>query len=210
MGLHCGYIVATASATALLEELARHTGEFTLESVVDRTADADIDPAGFDMLLGEIDGRACLLDTSMTLSDSPDMIVTMSTTLGTVVGCGAETTSGSYWLTAARAGQPLRHVFVSHAAMTRGMAIGEPLPCEKAHPIEDISGSGVFAAMAAFGLDPSVWLNSGPARVVKYDHSRPAVKGPIAAIVRGHYERYKRPGGEWLHHITAVVRDESR
>ncbi|GAA4442454.1 hypothetical protein [Phytohabitans houttuyneae] len=160
---HHGYIVVTTSATDLLQELSRHTGEFTVESVVDRTADANIDSGKFDMLLGELDGRAFMVDTSMVLSDSPDMIVAMSTALGTVVGCGAETVSGSYWLTAARDGQPLRHVFVSHAAMTRGMAMGEPLPSEGEHPIEDNRGAGIFAAMASFGLDPSAWLSSGPA-----------------------------------------------
>jgi hypothetical protein len=33
----------------------------------------------------------------------------------------------------------------------------------RGHPTEDITGRGVFAAMAAFGLDPSGWLESGPA-----------------------------------------------
>jgi hypothetical protein len=39
MGLHRGYIVATAPATDLLQELSRHTGEFTVESVVDLLGD---------------------------------------------------------------------------------------------------------------------------------------------------------------------------
>jgi len=209
MGMHQGYIVATASQTDLLDELSRHTGEFTAGAVVERTADAELDPGQFDLLLGEIDGGAVLVDTSMILSHSPDLIVTMSARLGTVVGCGAETVSGSYWLIAARDGTPLRYVFVSHAGMTRGMAMGEPLPSEDEHPVEDISGDGVFAAMAAFGLDPSGWLESGPATVVAYDFSRSPQDGPIAAVRREHYERYQRPDGEWLNEITAVVRDPS-
>jgi hypothetical protein len=209
MGLHCGYIVATASQTDLLEELSRHTGEFIVDTVVERTEDAELDPGQFDLMLGELDGRAFLVDTSMFLSDSPDMIVAMSARLGTVVGCGAETVSGSYWLTAARDGKPLRYIFVSHAGMTRGMAMGDPLPSEAEHPFVDISGEGVFAAMAVFGLDPSPWLDSGPASVVKYDDSRKPEDGPLAAVRREHYERYQHPDGEWLGEITAVARGGS-
>jgi hypothetical protein len=207
MGLHNGYIVANASQSDLLEELSRHTGEFSVDTVVEHTRNAELDSSRFDLMLGEANGCAFLVDTSMSLSDSPDMIVAMSRQLGTVLGCGAETVSGSYWLTAARDGNLLRYVFVSHAAMTRGMAIGDPLPSEDEHPIEDISGNGVFAAMAAFGLDPSVWLESGPATVVKYDFSRHADKGEIEAIRRGHYERYQRRDGDRLNKITAVVVD---
>jgi hypothetical protein len=209
MGLHCGYIVATASQTELLEELSRHTGEFTVDTVLERTKDAELDPGQFDLMLGELNGGAVLVDTSMFLSDSPDMIVAMSARLGTVVCCGAETVSGSYWLTAARDGKLLRYIFVSHAGMTRGMAMGDPLPSEDEHPFVDISGEGVFAAMAVFGLDPSPWLDSGPASVVKYDYSRKAERGPIAAARREHYERYQHTDSGGLSEITVVARDRS-
>lgn len=207
MGLHCGFIVATAGKADLLRELSRHTGEFTVGAEVARVEDAGPD---LGMLLGERDGRAFLLDTLMVLSNSPDLIVALSAGLGTVLGCGAETVSGSYWLTAARDGEPLRHVFVSHAAMTRGMAIGDPLPSEHEHPIEDLSGGGVFAAMASFGLDPSEWLDSGPATAVTYDYSRPPEGGQIDAIVSAHFERYKRPDDEWLKDITVVATEGPR
>jgi hypothetical protein len=158
-------------------------------------------------MVGERDGGAFLVDTSLVLSDNPDMIVAMSAGLGTVVGCGAETVSGSYWLIAARDGNLLRFVFVSHAGMTEGLEIGDPLPSEEEHPLVDITGGGVFAAMAAFGLDPSPWLESGPATVVRYDYERPAESGPIDAIRREHYERHQRPEGEWLNEITVVARE---
>jgi hypothetical protein len=89
------------------------------------------------------------------------------------------------------------------------MSMGDPLPSEDEHPFANISGKGVFAAMAVFGLDPSPWLRSGPASVVKYDFSRSTVDGPIGTVRREHYERYKRPDGEWLGEITVVVRDGS-
>jgi hypothetical protein len=210
VGLHCGYLVATAEPDALLAELSRHAGSFTPGVVVDLVADAEIDPGEFDLLLGGGNGRAYLVDTSMMLSDSPDMIIAMSAALGTVVGAGAETVSGSYWLTAARDGEPLRHVFVSHAGLTRGMAIGEPLPSEEEFPLEDITGDGVFAALAVFGLDPSVWLDSGPATVVSFDATRFPEGGSVAAIRREHHERYGRSSDEWLSEITVVESAPSR
>jgi hypothetical protein len=161
-------------------------------------------------LLGGDEGRAFLVDTSMVLSDSPDMIVAMSTALGTVVGAGAETVSGSYWLTAAREGKLLRYVFVSYAGMTRGMAIGDPLPGEEEFPLVDISGDGMFAAMAVFGLDPSAWLSSGPATVVTFDATQFPEDGAVAAIRREHYEQHQRPEDEWLSDIAVVEAKPSR
>jgi hypothetical protein len=95
--------------------------------------------------------------------------------------------------------------------MTRGMAIGDPLPSEEEFPVEDITGDGVFAAMVTFGLDLSAWLDSGPATVVAYDASRfPTSDGPIAAIVDEHTQRYKRPEDEWLGEITVIESPLSR
>jgi hypothetical protein len=209
MGLHNGYIVATASQTELLEELSRHAGHIAFDRVVERCEDADLDSGEFELMLGELDGRAFLVDTSMLLSDSPDMVVEMSSRLGTVIGCGAETVSGSYWLTAARDGELLRYVFVSHASLTRGMAIGDPLPSEDEHPIEDLSGRGVFAAMDALGLSPSRWLATGPATVISYDCDRVPEAGPIAAISREHHERYQRPDDDRPKEIVVVAHDGS-
>ncbi|GAA1501341.1 hypothetical protein GCM10009827_010320 [Dactylosporangium maewongense] len=208
MGLHCGYLVATAEPAALLEELSRHAGEFATGAVVDRTADADADEFG--LLLGGGDGRAFLVDASMMLSDAADMIIEMSKALGTVVGAGAETVSGSYWLTVARDGDLVRHAFMSFAGLTLGMAIGEPLPCEEEFPLVDSSGDGVFAAMAEFGLDPSAWLSSGPATVVAFDATRLPAGGHVAEIRREHTERHGRPDGEWLHELVAVEAKQSR
>jgi hypothetical protein len=210
MGLHCGYLVATAEPDALLQELSRHAGEFVAGAAVERVADAEIDSGRFDLLLGGSDGRAFLVDTSMTLSTNADMIIAMSGVLGTVVGAGAETVSGSYWLTAARNGELLRHAFMSYASLTLGISIGEPLPSEDEFPLVDSSGDGVFAAMAAFGLDPSAWLDSGPATVVTFDATRFPDAGAVDAIYRRHFEQYGRPEDAWLSEITAVQASPSR
>src|SRR6266545_6299766 len=149
MGMHHGILAASASQAELLAELARHTGKFVVGAPVVSPYDAE--PAAMDrgwrMAIGERDGQAFLLDSSMVISNSADMLVAMSVRLGMVVGCGAETVSGSYWLTAAQDGGLLRFVFVQHAGMTRGMAMGDPLPSEVEHPIEDLDGEGLLAAM---------------------------------------------------------------
>ncbi len=209
VGLHCGYLVATAEPDALLDELSRHAGGFTRREVVARVEDAAIDPGEFDLLLGGGAGRAYLIDTSMVLSDSPDMIIAMSAVLGTVVGAGAETVSGTYWLTAARDGEALRHVFASQAGLTRSLTIGDPLPSEADFPLVDITGDGVFAALAVFGLDPSVWLDSGPATIVEYDATRFPAGGAVSALRREHQNEHGRPSGEWLSEITVVESDPS-
>src|SRR5512139_2853223 len=104
MGMHHGLIAATATQERLLAELGRHAGDFVL---LDDAAAAPYDVGlatddeGWVMAVGERDGKAFLLDTSMFLSEDADLILAMSERLGLVVGGGAETVSGSYWLTAA-------------------------------------------------------------------------------------------------------------
>jgi len=85
-------------------------------------------------------------------------------------------------------------------------AIGDPLPSEAEHPIEDLDGEGLLAAMGTLGLDAQPWLDAGPAAVVDYDGARFPEDGPIEQVRSTHYERYKRPEGEWLSGIVAVER----
>ena len=60
------------------------------------------------MTKGERNGRTFVLGTTMMLSDADDMVLEMTNRLGTVVCAGAETISGTYWITAARDGD--RHL----------------------------------------------------------------------------------------------------
>jgi hypothetical protein len=209
MGMHHGLIAATTTQTRLLAGLERFSGEFVLGEAASSPYDVGLatEDDGWVLAIGERDGRAFVLDTSMVLSTAADMIVSLSAELGVVVGGGAETVSGSYWLTAARDGRLLRFVFVQHAGMTRGMAIGDDLPCEADHPIEDIDGDGIFAALAYLDLDATDWLAEGPACALRYDASRFPEAGPITRIQSEHYDRHKRPEGEWLSEITIVVRN---
>ncbi|WP_433381368.1 hypothetical protein ACQPZX_16975 [Actinoplanes sp. CA-142083] len=209
MGMHFGLLAASATQQQLLAELERHTGDFRLgdEAAAPFEVGLASDDDGWVTAIGERDGRSFLLDTSYVLSDSPDMIISMSERLGVVVGGGAETVSGSYYLTVARDGDLLRHVFVLHAGMTRGMAIGDPLPTEAEHPVEDPDGDGLFAVLQWLDLDASAWLESGPAHSLRYSGTRRPEGGRAEQIRSEHYRRHARPEGEWLSEIQAVERE---
>jgi hypothetical protein len=200
MGMHYGLIAATATRQEFLTELTRHAGEIEVGPPAE---------SHDEMTIGERNGHTFVLDATMTLADEDDMVLEMSKRLGTVVCAGAETVSGTFWLTAAKDGVPLRCVFVQHAGMTRGMAIGDPLPTEADHPIEDPDGDGIFAALAWLGLDAYGWLTEGPSDVLHWSGERSPAGGQIREIKQAHYEHYKRPDDDnRLSQLTAVVRDE--
>jgi hypothetical protein len=209
MGMHHGLIAAATTQDDLLGGLERFAGDFVLGEAAASPYDVGLhaDDDGWVMAIGERDGRAFLLDSSMVLSTAADMIVSMSETLGVVVGGGAETVSGSYWLTVARSGQLLRFVFVQHAGMTRGMAIGDALPSEADHPIEDLDGDGLFGALAYLDLNAADWLAEGPAFALRYTAARFPDSGQISSLQSEHFKRYARPEDEWLSEIEVVVRE---
>jgi hypothetical protein len=69
MGLHNGYIVVTASQDDLLAALSLHTGAFAVDAVVEHPDEVELDGGAFDLLLGERDGKAFLIDSSMAQAD---------------------------------------------------------------------------------------------------------------------------------------------
>jgi hypothetical protein len=208
MGMHHGYLAATCSLEDLLRELSAETGELVLSGDLQPTGEIAMDATddGWTMPAGEHDGAAYILDSSYLLSDQPDMIIRLSEKLGVVIGCGAETVSGSFYLTVARDGEPRRFLWLLHAGMTRGMAMGEPMSWEDSLPLDDIDGEGILAAMREAGLDPLPWITQGRARTLLYTGARDPEGGQMSVIRNEHYERFKRPEDEWLSEIKVVVR----
>jgi hypothetical protein len=120
---------------------------------------------------------------------------------------GAETVSGSWWLTVARDGELQRFVFVQHATMTQGMAVGDPLPTETENPIADLYGNGLFAVLEHFDFDWEAWRSQGPAIALTYDASRAPASGPVEQLRSEHMAQYAHPPEyKWTDHISLVVR----
>jgi hypothetical protein len=188
--MHHGIVAATCSQSDLLGELARHVAVFTVGGYLDGPYDVQPFPpggSGWMLAIGELDGRSFLLDTSLVLSNSADMLLSMSTRLGTVIGCGSEAATGSAWLTVARQGLLDRFVYVSRLAMREGLSVGEPVSTE--HYIPLLEG-GLYPAMATLGLDPRTWLAAGPCYELAWDGKQFPTDGRIAALQKDHYERY--------------------
>lgn len=204
--MHHGILASTAPQAELLAVLEHHLGPMSVGEDIGspHRPRSTVDSDRWLVAVGEHDGGSFVFDSSMLLPDRPDMIVSMSRILGTVVGVGAETLSGTYWLMVARNGEPQRYVFVCYAAMTRGMAIGTPLPTESEYPVDDPSGAGLLAAMSDLGLDPRPWLDAGPAYSLRYDTGRTPQGGPIEEIRAEHchqYERDQREQERWFSSI---------
>lgn len=181
MGMHHGIVAADASAERLIAALDALSPTLTPGPRRGALDDLDLEHAddGSRLAFGEREGRSYVLDSSMVLSADGDVIVEASRALGaTVVGCGQETTSGSYWLFAADRGQLIRAYWNSHADMREPWSKGRPLVAESSTPLEDIDGAGMFAALTSLGFDYEGWIDGKDLRELMFD---PAAKAPTGA-----------------------------
>jgi predicted DNA-binding WGR domain protein len=183
--MHHGILVATAgfeatvaAVDARMPMLRIGTGRGSLDTL-------DLDPTdeGWRLAGGELEGRTYLLDTSMLLSTDGDAIVDVSRELGClVVGCGQETTSGTYWLYAADNGHLLRAYWNSYGDMQAAWTRGDPLESEELQPLEDLDGDGLIAALATLGFDYEAWASRDDLRELTYDLGDAEVaEGALAA-----------------------------
>src|SRR5262249_44455236 len=156
----------------LFDHLRQQTGQFEDRGAID-SVDA-VPPQstdeGFWAAAGEYAGRAYVLDGSALLAGmEPDLVADLAAASGAlVVGCGAETVSGPYYLVAARGGQVLRHFYACYATLAAAYDRGDRLPTEASHPLDgDLNGDGLFAALYYLGFDPLSWQEG------RYDDAHP-------------------------------------
>jgi hypothetical protein len=174
MGMHHGIVAADASADLLVVALnAQHP---TIAPGPGRGSFDDLNledtDDGWHMAFGEHAGRSYVLDTSMVLSAAGDAVVAASRELGgVVVGCGEETTSGSYWLFAADNGRLLRGYWNCYTDMTEPWSKGEPLASEASEPIEHLDGAGLMTALESLGFDYDAWAGGTDLRELIYNPS---------------------------------------
>lgn len=185
MGMHHGIIAADVSLDRLVDAINKHIATLEPGEVHATLEEMDLTPKdnGWPMAIGERDGNCYVFDTSVVLSTSHDLIPALSADLdgATVVGAGAETTSGSYWLFVARNGEAIRSYWNSYSDMRQPWSRGAPLSSEAQQPLEDLDGDGMMAALASLGLDFEDWLRSGPYRAAFYTAKQFPEPGPLTA-----------------------------
>jgi hypothetical protein len=210
MGMHHGYLVADLPWPTLFAILQQRTGRFADRGPIDSidAMPAQSTDEGWWLAAGEYAGRAYVLDPSWLLASAePDLIAGLAAESGAlVIGAGAETVSGSYYLVAARGRQVLRHFYGCRASLAVPYSAGEPLPTEAGQPLDgDLNGDGLYAALGQFGFDPLAWQDG------QYDDAHPGYRrlllytadnfllgattpsGPLAQAVADHERQYTLP-----------------
>jgi hypothetical protein len=203
MGMHFGVIAAEGTPDELLGALAS-VGSFTAGAAITSFDDApETDAAGEKTLIaGGHDGRAYLFDDSLILCTDPDLVIDASRRLGRrVLSAGAETTSGTYFLIAARSGRLERFHWNGLGAQTEPYDIGDPLPGEPADGLDDLDGLRLTGVLAAAGFDVDGWRGGGSRFVVDAAYGDP-VSGPAGAALGDFLASDAVAGGDKLQPIV--------
>src|SRR5262245_48271320 len=163
MGMHHGVIVVEGTAEELLGALAA-AGKFRAGATVASMEEVpETDAEGEKVLVaGDLDGRPYLFDDSLLLASDADLIADASRRLGRrVLAIGAETTSGSYFLTAATGGQVERQYWDQIGGLVKPYDVGPALAGEPTDGLDDVDGQRLHGVLAAAGFDPDGWMNHG-------------------------------------------------
>jgi hypothetical protein len=172
MGMHFGILCAQMP----WPELHLHLVNCTLSND-DKGPLDNLDPvheyrdSGVALGVGTWQERAYAYDPMMLYSGmDPDFIVHLAKISGKlVIGCGAETVSGSYWFFAAQGGEILRFYSNCHAVLRSPFSIGTPVPTESDLPFDgDLRGRGIIRALQHLGFDYDAWHKNAPKRFMIY------------------------------------------
>jgi len=175
VGYHSGILAANASWVALERALRLRLGTRAGEPIAVDDLDRD-GCAG-----GELDGRAYILDGEMLLSTDGDLVLELSRELGClVIGCGAETVSGSFWLFAADRGARLRTYWSCAMELDAALDTGD---WARAVPLEDLGGIGIRDALSHGGFDFEGWLDHGTHISLSLPESYAGGSGVIASEI---------------------------
>jgi hypothetical protein len=199
MGMHHGYLAIEAPMARALDAIGDLTGRFVLGATVARFEDLVLedDDDGWQMAIGERDGRTYILDTSMMLGSDPDLVASLSARIaGTVVGAGAETVSGTFWFVAASSGAVRRFHWNGYDSVDEPFDIGELLASEIDQPLEDLDGEGLLAATDSFGFALAEWAEHGPWQALTYTAEAMPDEGPLGAELSAHLAAHPVEGGE--------------
>lgn len=200
--MHFGILVADLPWSKFFPLLAAKTGRFLDQGPVDAVDDLDLEPTdgGYPIIAGEHQGRTYVLDTSFMMSmTGADFVAELSQETGAlVVGCGAETMSGTYSFLAVRAGVVLRRYFDCQAFLAEPLDEGDLLPSEEDLALDEEDGKGLIAALSHFGFDFDGWYHGGRRELYLYtaDESKSSpergvlINGPLADSLGEHYAEH--------------------
>ena len=200
MGMHFGFIAAELPAAELVAQLDARVPRFNDRGEIESFAEigSGTHDEGWDVVAGDLDGRGYLLDPSYLLSGmEPDLLAGIAAaTDKLVIGCCAETVSGSFCCLVARGSEVLRHYYHCHSALDAPYSFGTPLPTEGASPLEHINGDGFLALQRHFGFDYERWSKTGPMRRITWTpqwlrDQAPSPSGPLADAVKQHDQAHQ-------------------
>ena len=199
MGMHFGIVASRVPLGRLLEELNEAGIALRL---VRELAGLDDVPGGNEadyVVGGERGGATFLIDQSMLISAGrADELAAIAKRTGEmVVGCGAETVSGTYWLTAFSGARLLRVFWMCHSELTTPFSDGTPLRSEAARRIDgDIDGGGIVAALHELGFDYEDWIGVGPFRLFAVERLADPKEQPLEEAMKEHWATHQIPPGE--------------
>jgi hypothetical protein len=189
MGWHSGLVVANTSWSALEAVLGPK-----IRAQPSRMLVAIDDAERDDCVGGELDGRAYLSDGLMMISTNGDLIVELSRELGClVIGCGAETVSGSFWLFAADHGKRLRIYWACAMELDAALDSGA---WARSIKLEDLDASGMRDALASEGFDFDAWCERGTKRILDLPEDSDLGAGSIADEIDAFRETHRIPAGQ--------------
>src|SRR5262245_56442278 len=159
MGMHYGVIAGRISWNELRRQIENRRVPFIDKGIIEDMRQFSRDPVdeGFVLAGGEHQGAAYLIDTT-SLSPNADLITEIAeATSSLVVGCGAETVSGSFWLAVADGPTVRRQYWQCHMELSEPLSEGKPFLCEEAHALDDVDGEGMFAVLRELSFDFDGW-----------------------------------------------------
>ena len=207
MGMHFGVLVAEMRWPELLRHLEARTGRFVDQGEVEDSDRIDwLRADDLVLLAGDLEGKAYLADSSHLLSGGdPDLVADLAADSGTLmIGCGAETASGSYYFIAGRGRELLRHYYHCRMDLARPYERGQPLPTEEAYPFNgDLYGVGLKEGLRHFGFDFDRWYEQGQRRALLYIDDQlmrelpwPLTLGPLTLTLEQHRAQWQLPPGQ--------------
>jgi len=199
MGLHFGVLAGELSAAALVAEIGARAPRMVEQGPLASLAGfKSANDDGWDLAVGDLDGRGYILDESWAISGSePDLVADIAASTGALlVGCGGETVSGTFYCVVAQGSKILRHYYHCETELAEPYSVGPPFPSERSAPLDDLQGAGFWEVMKSLGFDLPRWEIEAEKRRVTWtadyletNQAFPC-KGPLAAAIDHHRQKY--------------------